>query len=160
MQYYSPINQLSPLDTLTGGDLLAVLATSQGGARSASLTLLLSYMQSNLTFESTLYMPEYVTQYSAPSASAFSVQVTNGEDNIHLILTPTAGFEEGTIVLPISPGVVDKQEVLVNCTQAVTTLTINKNGATALTGSPTTLGANAFFRLKYDLPTSTWYRVG
>ncbi|MNR16702.1 hypothetical protein D3C85_1333210 [compost metagenome] len=62
-------------------------------------------------------------------------------------------------MLPAVANIIDKQEVLVNCTQAVTTLTINGNGAT-VTGAPTTLAANAFFRLKYDQPSTVWYRVG
>jgi len=49
--------------------------------------------------------------------------------------------------------------VLVNCTQAVTTLTINGNGAT-VTGAPTTLAANAFFRLRFEAVAGVWYRVG
>ena len=40
------------------------------------------------------------------------------------------------------------------------TLTINGNGATAVTGAPTALAANAFFRLRFDRATSSWYRVG
>jgi hypothetical protein len=101
----------------------------------------------------------FTTQYASPSATGFSVQITQGNDNIHLILTPTAGYAAGTIVLPTSTGLADKQEVLVNCTQQVTALTITGNGAT-VTGEPTSLSADAFFRLKYDLATNVWYRVG
>jgi hypothetical protein len=82
------------------------------------------------------------------------------QDNVHLILTPLAGYAAGTITLPAKATLVDKQEVLVNCTQAVTTLTIGLNGATGAVGAPTTLAANAFFRLMYDAVTSNWYRVG
>lgn len=162
----SQINQLSQATEVQGGDLLPLFSTNNGDARKMSITLLLAYMQANLTFTSSDYMPEYITQYSAPSATGFSVTISNGDastpqnDNVHLILTPVAGYAAGTIVLPISTGLVDKQQVLVNCTQSVTTLTINKNGATALTGAPTTLAANAYFTLKYDAATSTWYRVG
>jgi hypothetical protein len=56
--------------------------------------------------------------------------------------------------------VVDKQEVLVNCTQQVTALTVNGNGAVAVTGEPASLGADDYFRLKYDAIMRTWYRVG
>jgi hypothetical protein len=61
-------------------------------------------------------------------------------------------------VLPASTTAADKQTINVNCTQSVTTLTINGNGAT-VTGAPTTLAANAFFTLRFDAVTSTWYRV-
>lgn len=101
----------------------------------------------------------FTTQYASPSATGFSVQILNANENVHLILTPTAGFAAGTIVLPSSLLAVDKQEVLLNTTQSVTTLTINGNGST-VTGAPTTLAANAFFRLKYDQNSNVWYRVG
>lgn len=156
------INQLSSTDTLAAGDLIAIFDQSAGDTRQVAISLLTSYLQSVLTFTSASYQKEYETQYAAPSATGFSVTITDGDDddeNVHLILTPAAGYATGTIVLPASSSLVDKQRVLVNCTQAVTTLTIDKNGATALTGAPTALTANQSFKLKYDKPTSTWYKV-
>lgn len=151
------INQLSTASTLTLSDLIAIYSSSNGDARKSSFTSVLALMQANLTFPTS---GVFTTQYAAPSATAFSVAITDGSDNIHLILTPTAGFADGTIVLPAVANAVDKQEILVNCTQAVTTLVVDGNGATAVTGAPTALAANDFFRLKYDSATSTWYRVG
>jgi hypothetical protein len=113
-------------------------------------------MQANLTFSDA----SLTTQYASPSATGFNVQITDGSASIHLILTPLAGYAAGTITLPAVGNVVDKQEVLVNCTQAVTTLTVAGNGAVAVTGEPSTLAANDFFRLKYDATMQTWYRVG
>ncbi len=157
----SQINKLSASDMVQGGDLFAVYIQANGDARKVSVTTLLEYMQENLALPGGF--GSYASQYASPSASAFNVALTDGDENntnIHLILTPTAGFAAGTLTLPASTGVVDKQEVLVNCTQVVTALTIGANGATAVTGAPTTLAANDFFRLKYDAPTKTWYRVG
>jgi len=151
------INQLSSVDSLASGDTVPLYDQSNGDARKFSISTLQAYMQANLTFSSGI---SYTTQYSAPSATGFNIQVTDGSANIHLILTPVAGYAAGTITLPAVSNLVDKQEVLVNCTQAVTTLTIAANGASAVTGAPTTLAANDFFRLKYDAATSTWYRVG
>lgn len=155
------INQLTRASDVAAGDLVPVFSTDNGDARAAAISVLLAYMQANLDFPSTF--AEYVTQYSAPNASGFNVTITDGASNntnVHLILTPTGGFAAGTITLPAKAGLADKQEVLVNCTQAVTTLTIGLNGATGAVGAPTTLAANAFFRLKYDAVTSNWYRVG
>ena len=149
------INELSAIDAVAAGDLLVVYDASNSDARKASLSTLLTYIQSSLTAE----RPAYTTQYSAPSATGFSVQITDGAASIHLILTPVAGYAAGTIVLPLVGNAIDKQEILVNCTQAVTTLTITGNGAT-VTGEPSTLAANDFFLLKYDAVTTTWYRVG
>jgi hypothetical protein len=152
------INQLTRTSEISAGDLLPLFSTDNGDARAVAISVLLAYIQENLPAE----FNEYVTQYSGPTATGFNTTITDGASNninVHLILTPLAGYAAGTITLPLKASVVDKQEVLVNCTQAVTTLTVAGNGATVV-GAPTTLAANAFFRLKYDAVLSTWYRVG
>lgn len=154
-----PIRQLTSIDTLVGGDNFAISSLSNGDDRKASLTTLLAWLQANLAIVDALAFPNYLTQYAAPSATGFSIQVTNADDNIYLIITPVAGYAAGTIVLPLTTSAVDGQELLCNCTQAVTALTVDGNGAT-VTGAPTTLAANGYFRLRYDLPGTTWYRVG
>ena len=153
------INQLNALDTLQSGDNIAVGSGSYGDDRRAALTTLLSYLQSNLTIVDALAFAEYTTQYAAPSATGQNIQVTDTDDNTHLIITPVAGYAAMTITLPTSTNCIDKQDILINCTQAVTTLTVAGNGAT-VAGEPSTLAANAYFRLKYDLAGTTWYRVG
>jgi hypothetical protein len=147
----STINQLSALDQLTAGDQLAVWATGNGDTRKGSIGLLTTYMQGALTLPGAL-----TTQYAAPSATGFTVTVSQG--NTWLLLTPTGTFAAGAIVLPSSA--TDKAEVSVNCTQIVTTLTVSAGGTT-VTGAPTTLAAaNGFFTMRYDAATSAWYRVG
>jgi hypothetical protein len=153
------INQLTALSSLSAGDNIAVGSSANGDDRRASLTVLTNYLQSALTIVDALAFAEYTTQYAAPSATGQNIQVTDADDNIHLIITPVAGYAAMTITLPTSTNLVDKQDILVNCTQAITTLTVAGNGAT-VAGAPTTLAANAYFRLKYDLPGTTWYRVG
>lgn len=155
------INELSSLDSLQAADNLPCYSSGNGDARRFSLTTLLAWLQANLSFVSSAY--SFFTQYAAPSASGFNITLTDGandDSNIHLILTPTAGYAVGAITLPPVASLVDKQEVLVNCTQSVTAFTVNGNGALAVTGEPSVLAADDFFRLKYDLATSTWYRVG
>lgn len=156
------INQLSAVDQINMGDLFIIYATGNGDARKSAASVLLEFMQENLVFPPSGF-GEYTTQYSSPSASGFNITISDGKDdntNVHLILAPTAGYAEGTITLPPVTGVIDKQEVLINCTQQVTTLTVDANGATAVTGAPAILAADDFFRLKYDAATQTWYRVG
>ncbi|MCY1400852.1 hypothetical protein D9M71_159560 [compost metagenome] len=154
------IPNLSASDQVSAGDLFAMYIQNNGDARKVAMSVVQSYLQNNLDFQPGIQ--QYTTQYSVPSATGFSVQILNGDDNVHLILTPTGAFAAGTIVLPaagLSGVVADKQQILVNTTQAITTLTINGNGATSVTGAPTTLAANAFFTLKYDQPTNIWYRI-
>ena len=146
------INQLSAADSVQSSDQMPVYSSENGDARKASLSLLRTFFTSGASLAD-----DKVTQYAAPSATGFAVQI--GQASTWLVLTPTGGFADGTIVLPVSTSVEDKQELLVNCTQAVTTLTINGNGAT-VTGAPTTLAANAFFRLRYEAVSGVWYRVG
>ena len=150
------INKLNSTDTIAIGDQIPIGSLTNGDDRRISLSVLQAFLQANLTFSD----ESFTTQYSSPGATDFSIAITDGDDNIHLILTPLAGYAAGTIVLPSVANAKDKQEVLVNCTQAVTTLTINGNGANDVIGEPTTLAANDFFKLKYDSVTSNWYRIG
>ena len=156
----STINRLNSIYTPSGSDLLPVYSQTNGDARKLSLSNLQQWLIDNAPAASSGSQPQFITQYAAPSATGFTVQILDGSNNVWLILTPTAGFAAGTIKLPDASKCVDKQEVLINCTQAVTTLTINGNGATAVTGAPTALASNAFFRLRFDSATSSWYRVG
>ncbi len=148
------INQLAAVDQVQSGDQVPIYSAANGDARKASLALLKTFFQEGVTAAD-----DKITQYAAPNATGFSVQVNNDADSIWLVLTPTAGFAAGTLVLPAVANCVDRQEVLVNCTQVVTTLTVSGNGAT-VTGAPTTLAANGFFRLRFDAVLKTWYRVG
>lgn len=149
------INKLTRTDSVSAGDVVPVYMQNNGDARGAAMSVLLAYIQNNLTFPD----PDMVTQYAAPSASGFSVSITDSSADTHLILTPTGTLAAGTIVLPALTNAVDRQQVLINTTQAITTLTISANGASAITGAPTTLGANDTFLLQYDAPTSTWYMI-
>lgn len=151
------INQLARADSLSAGDLLVIWSASNSDARSAAISVLLSYLQSNLTPGGS-----FETQYFAPSATGFSVTVapTTAGNNVHLLMTPVADYAAGTVTLPAVATCVDKQEVLISSTHAVTTLTISGNGATAVNGAPTTLSANGFARLKYDAVNTSWYRIG
>lgn len=103
-----------------------------------------------------------VTQYSSPNASGFTVLVqppVQGQ-SMWLLITPLAGYAAMTITLPVGS---DGQEVLVSCTQSVTTLTVNGStvGASAqpVNGAPATLTANTAFRMRFDGVAKSWYRA-
>jgi hypothetical protein len=150
----STINQLSSTDSLSAGDLFPVFVGSDGDTRKASASLIKSYVLNGASVAD-----DKITQYAAPSATGFSVTINNASNSIWLILSPTGAFAAGTLILPAVALCVDKQELLVNSTQAITTLTINSNGAT-VTGAPSTLASNGFFRLRFDALAKVWYRVG
>lgn len=146
---------LSRATSLSTADGIVLYKSSDIGFYFLPTDALVAYLNANLTFPGGV-----VTQYSSPSATGFSVSITSDDSDRHLILTPLAGYANGTIVLPLASTCRDGQTLLVNCTQAVTTLTITLNGAAGAVGAPTTLAANAFFTLKYDSPSTNWYRVG
>lgn len=148
------IDKLSAVDTLAGGDQVPVYSSSNGDARKASMTTVLEYVSDNFA------SPTYANQYETPSATGFTVNVTDGGSSVWLTIAPAAGYADGAITLPASTNATDGQEVLVNCTQAVTTFVVNANGAGSVVGAPTTIAANDYFRLRYRSAYNTWYRVG
>ena len=151
------IERLMLLDTVSAGLYLAANENSQDYR--ISVAELLEFMQAAISPDTGFLRP-LTTQYASPSSTGFNVAINalTGQ-SVHLILTPTTGFATGAITLPISSSLVDKQEVVVNCTQQVTALTVTGNGA-GVTGAPSSLGADDFFRLKYDLLTNSWFRIG
>lgn len=148
------INQLASVDTISSTDQVPIYSGTNGDARKASFNTVTNYLSGRITA-----LDKMVTQYSAPSTTGFTTNIFDGATSIWLILTPTGTMATGTIKLPTSSNCVDRQEILINSTQIITALTVNGNGAT-ITGAPTTLTANSFFKLRYDAVTSTWYRIG
>ena len=148
------INQLSALGTLTAGDLFAVYSSGDGDARKAAASVLLAYIQANLV------VPTLVTQYGAPLAGT-TLQITDGSDSVHLILTPAALLLTLTLKLPALANCVDKQEIVINTTQEVTALTLDENGASIVGfADGTTLAQDGYLRFKFDATLATWYRIG
>jgi len=145
----------SRTDTIDDNDLFIIWKTTDVDYRQAPVSAVVTYMQDNLTFPG-----GYVRQYSSPAASPFTLAITSGNADIHLILTPTGTMAVGTLTLPLASGCLDGQRVLVNTTAAVTTLNIGLNGAVGAVGAPTTIAANGYFTLTYDAVTTNWYRVG
>lgn len=148
---------LTVVTTINGGDWIVLDKRDQGDYRAISYTDFLA----ELILDIPIGRPEPDTQYAAPGATGFSVQIQDDDKDVHLILTPAAGYANGTIVLPLNTNCRDKQELTVNCTQTIGALAITANGATSVIGAPTAIAAaNEFFKLKYDLATNNWYRVG
>lgn len=146
------IDRLSQSD-IAAADQIPFSSATAGADRRTSVTQLAEVLQTLLSATGP------ITQYASPNATGFSVTISpaTAGDWMWLLLTPVAGYAAGTIVMPASPQ--DRQEVVVNTTQSVTTLTVSGNGAT-VNGAPSTLAANAYFRMKYDAVNSSWYRIG
>lgn len=148
------INRLSAVDAVVSSDQVPIYSSENGDARKASMAVLLAFFKGQITAND-----DKLTQYAAPSAAGFNVQINNASESVWLVLTPVAGYTAGTLTLPAVANCVDRQEVLVTCTQTVTALTIAGNGAT-VRGAPPSLTPNLYFRLRFDAVTKAWYRVG
>lgn len=155
----STIPQLSATDDLSAGDLVPVYVQTNGDARKASVTRFLEYMQANLTFPSPgTGVSQFVVQYASPVATGFTVTLNANSNNQWLVLSPTGAFAAGTIVFPAPANLADNQEIIIACTQAITALTVNGNGATVI-GAPSTVSQYGSFRFKYNLLGNAWYRL-
>jgi hypothetical protein len=149
----STINQLNSADQVSGSDLLAIYSQANGASRKISFTNFLAWLDD----QAIATQDNKVTQYAAPLTGA-TLQVTDSQNSIWLILTPAGTLATLTLKMPLSTSVLDKTEVLVNSTQILTALSFDANGGT-IVGAPTTLAANGFFTLRFDTVMQTWYRV-
>ena len=147
------INQLSGLSQLSGGDLLPVYVPNNGDARKVSVSQLLAY------FQTTFAAPTVATNLYTPS-TGFNITVpTPVSEQQWMIIQPAGTLEAGTITLPLNTGVPDGTQVLVTTTQIITSFTLALNGAANAYGAPTTLAANAFFTMRFNQSTNSWYRI-
>ena len=146
------IRDLSETTSLSGADAIPVSLSSQSDARKASLTTLLAFIEANFA------SPDYTTQINAPSSSGSSIALADQTGNLWLIINPTGAFAALTLVLPTSGNAYDGQQILVTCSNSITVLTINGNGA-VVTGAPNGLGVGGFFTLRYNKLQTRWYCV-
>ena len=150
----STINQLDSIDQVSGSDLLPAWSQANGAARKISFTNFLNWLDG----QGIVTQDNKISQYAEPVTGA-TIQMSETGSSVWLIITPVATIAALTIKMPVSTDVADRTELLVNSTQIVTTLSFDANGGT-MVGVPTTLAANAFFRLRFDTVLQTWYRVG
>ena len=150
------ITKLAEVLEVASGDQIPIASLAEGSPRKVSVNTLTTYILAEMEPLSGL-----TRQSAAPSASPMTVTVSPPEDgaSMRLIIKPTGTMAVGTINLPDVNDAADGQEVLVSCTQVVTALTVAASGLN-VTGAPTALAANGFFRMMYDLADTTWYRVG
>jgi len=140
----------------TLADLPLIWDSANSDWRLTTLSDISTLLQTSLI----LGRPEANSEYASP-LTGVTHTVTNADDDVHLILTPAGTITALTIALPAAATARDKQQVIVNCTQIVTTLTITSAGGT-ISGSPAAwLGtANNYFTLTFDTILSVWYRTG
>jgi hypothetical protein len=92
--------------------------------------------------------------------SGFNITVpTPVSQDQWMLLQPAGTLASGTITLPLNTGVPDGTTVLITTTQEITSLTIALNGATALYGGVTFLGAGTATAIRFYQPTNSWYQI-
>ena len=147
------INQLPVLSTINSGDQLPVYSPNNGDARRTSIGSLLTFFQQSFaspTLAVNLYVP----------GNGFNITVPTPVSNDQwMLLQPAGTLATGTITLPLNTGVPDGTSVLITTTQEITSLTIALNGATALYGGVTFLGAGTATEIRFYQPTNSWYQI-
>ena len=147
------INQLSPISQVSGGDQFPIYVPNNGDARRVSVTQLLQY------FQQTFASPTLAVNLYVPG-SGFNITVpTPVSEQQWMLLQPAGTLATGTITLPLNTGVPDGTTVLITSTQEITSLTIALNGASAIYGAVTSLGAGCAAVYRFYQPTNSWYNI-
>ena len=147
------INQLASLNQLSGSDQIPVYSASNGDARRASVSTLLSYI------EQAWMSPAFQRVTASPTLAGFTLALPTTASSLFVLLTPTGTMATGTIVLPAAASAADGQEIVLYSSQEVTALTFTLNGATALNGAPTGIPADGSITLRYDVLSVAWYVI-
>lgn len=147
------INQLPVLSTISSGDQLPVYSPNNGDARRTSIGSLLTFFQQSFaspTLAVNLFVP----------GNGFNITVpTPVSEQQWMLLQPAGTLATGTITLPLNTGVPDGTTVLITTTQEITSLTIALNGATAIYGGVSFLGAGTATAIRFYQPTNSWYQI-
>jgi hypothetical protein len=147
------INQLPVLNTISSGDQLPVYSPNNGDARRTSIGSLLTF------FQQTFASPTLSVNLFVPG-SGFNITVPTPVSNDQwMLLQPAGTLATGTITLPLNTGVPDGTTVLITTTQEITSLTIALNGASAIYGGVTFLGAGTATAIRFYQPTNSWYQI-
>lgn len=147
------INNL-PTRKLTAGDVFPFFSTNNGDAAKASMTALSKLISELIGISGG---GGFITQYSSPTETVFTVVVGGIGQSTWLIITPTDSGFSGQITLPDVSTVADQQELLVVTTNDIE-LTYSASGMTVF-GAPSLLFAGGSLRLKYDAVMKRWYCV-
>jgi hypothetical protein len=135
------------------GDQIPVYTPNNGDARRLPIGALLAYFQQNFaspTLATNVYTPG--TGFNLPVPTPVAQQQW-------MLIQPAGTLATGTVTLPLNTSTPDGTEVLITTTQQITAFTLGANGASALYGDPTTLGAEDFFRMRFVQATNSWYRI-
>jgi hypothetical protein len=110
-------------------------------------------------FQQSFASPTLAVNLYVPG-SGFNITVpTPVSQDQWMLLQPAGTLATGTITLPLNTGVPDGTTVLITTTQEITSLTIALNGATAIYGGVSFLGAGTATAIRFYQPTNSWYQI-
>jgi hypothetical protein len=149
----TPIRELQTIDSLTASDKFAISQTTFGATMAITAGNMVDFFTSSIDVQTLLtFIAQPVTGFTYSSLSSVT-------DNIWLIISPTSTIATLTVTLPTSPS--DQQEINVNTTQEVTALTLDGGSKSIIgIGIPVSLAQFSFFKIRYDISTESWYRIG
>ena len=148
------INQLPLLTQVSSGDQVPVYSPTSGDARRLPMSAMLTYFQEQFA------SPTLATNFYTPGTGFNIALPTPVAQQQWALIQPAGTLATGTVTLPLNTLTPNGTEVLVTTTQQITAFTLALNGATAAFGSPTTMAAAAFFRMRFYQATNSWYRIG
>jgi hypothetical protein len=148
------INQLPVLSTISSGDQLARLFAKQWGCsahvdRQFADIFPAEFCIANVVGESLC---------AWQLVSTLQCRLLSVNDQ-WMLLQPAGTLATGTITLPLNTGVPDGTTVLITTTQEITSLTIALNGASAIYGGVSFLGAGTATAIRFYQPTNSWYQI-
>lgn len=111
-------------------------------------------------FQKTFAAPGMSVNVYTPGTGFNISMPTPVSQGIWALIQPAGTLATGTITAPLNTLTPDGTEILATTTQQITAFTFGLNGAAASYGAPTTLAANAFFKMRFYQPTNSWYRIG
>lgn len=152
------INLLTSISKLSAGDLLPVWVSNKSDNFKVAISTVLQYMQNNLVFPSN----KAFVQKAFPEDGDTIVMTDGADDNqdIHVLMSPSGFGPTVNIIFPPKASLVDKQTFLFTTdATSIGTLEVESNG-TNVDSLPSSLGVFGFVKIKYDLVSETWTRIG
>lgn len=151
------IRDLSVQDLFGAADKIPVYSGTNYDDRAVSGQAVLNYINANLANPAAPVTQPVV----ATAGMSITLLPPNTGQSVRLLLTALGTLATITLVIPgvNSPAgpAVDRQEILVTCSQIVTALTMSAGGTTQLFGAPTAIAALVPFKLFFDAGSAAWW---
>lgn len=154
------INQLENAPNISTSDSLVIFSQENGDARKISVGNFVNTL-SRLFKQKT----DRISQIYSPSFDSPVLIAINNSDNQWLIVLPSLTLTFASMRLPDSLACVDKQEILITSSVAISVMNVLGNGNLITQNAPPAasiafgMTANSSVLLRFNANNSTWYRL-